>query len=108
VLIVVDLANRSVALTEPDAFDRFSVEVAGDGGADELMAVVDQSGLGYLHADGAHVVVDPVALRRLAGGAATASWDAGFEGMCAYAAGKGWMEADGGILAHIERPGEVD
>jgi hypothetical protein len=24
--------------------------------------------------------------------------------MCAYAAGKGWVNADGGILAHIEPP----
>jgi hypothetical protein len=26
--------------------------------------------------------------------------------MCAYAAGKGWVEADGGVLAHIERRDE--
>ena len=64
--------------------------------------VVRQSGLGRLRADGAHVVVDPAALRALAGPAANEAWDEGFAGMCAYAAGKGWVEADGGVLAHID------
>jgi hypothetical protein len=59
-----------------------------------------------LKEDGAHVAVDPVALRALAGPAATEQWDEGFAGMCAYAAGKGWVEADGGVLAHIERRDE--
>jgi hypothetical protein len=104
VLIVVDLPNRTMVLREPDSFDRFSVEVTGAGSADELARVVSRSGLGRVHADGAHVVVDPLALRRLAGGAVTAQWEDGFERMCAYAAGKGWVEADGGIQAHIERP----
>ena len=49
-------------------------------------------------------MVDPVALRALAGPAADERWDQGFSGMCAYAAGKGWVEPDGGVLAHIERP----
>ena len=48
-----------------------------------------------------HVVVDPVALRALAGAAATDEWDEGFAGMRAYAAGKGWVEDDG-VVAHIE------
>ena len=46
-------------------------------------------------------MVDPVALRALAGAAATDEWDEGFAGMCAYAAGKGWVEDDG-VVAHIE------
>ena len=53
-----------------------------------------------------HVVVDPVALRALAGPAATDDWEEGFSGMCAYAAGKGWMEDDG-VVAHVERRGET-
>ena len=73
----------------------------GDG---DLAEVVRRSGLGRLHPDGEHVVVDPVALRALAGPAA-ASGTQGFAGMCAYAAGKGWVEDDGGVLAHIEPPG---
>ena len=58
-----------------------------------------RSGLGRLGADGEHVVVDPVALRALAGPAADDDWDEGFAGMCAYAAGKGWVEPDGGLVS---------
>ena len=99
VLIVIDLSGATVSLREPDEFTRFSVALEGDG---DLARVLQESGLGRLAADGAHVVVDPVALRALAGPAADAGWDEGFAGMCAYAAGKGWVEPDGGVLAHIE------
>jgi hypothetical protein len=107
VIIVVDLSQWCVTLTEPEEFGRFSVAVVGEGTAEALAAVVHESGLGRVAPDGAHLVVDPVALRALAGGAATFSWDERFEAMRAYAAGKGWVEPDGGILAHIEeRDGE--
>ena len=66
-----------------------------------------RAGLGRLAADGAHVVVDPLSVRALAGPAADGDWDKGFAGMCAYAAGKGWVEPDGGVLAHIEPRGEA-
>jgi hypothetical protein len=49
-----------------------------------------------------------VALRALAGSAATDRWDEGLAGMLSYAAGKGWVEPDGGVLAHIEHRDEVD
>ncbi len=98
-LIVIDLSESRVHLSEADDFTRFSVEVAGDG---DLRQLVRISGLGRVSDDGGHVAVDPVALRALAGTAATPAWEEGFAGMCAYAAGKGWVEADGGILAHIE------
>jgi len=49
------------------------------------------------------VVVDLADLRALAGPAATGEWDEGLAGMVAYAAGKGWVDADGGVVAHIER-----
>jgi hypothetical protein len=100
VLIVIDLSRSSVSLREADEFTRFSVAVEGEG---DLDGVVERSGLGRLQADGRHVVVDPAALRALAGPAADDDWDQGFSGMCAYAAGKGWVEPDGGVLAHIER-----
>jgi hypothetical protein len=100
VLIVIDLSGATVALREPDEFTRFSVALEGKG---DLAQVVQESGLGRLAPDGEHVVVDPVALRALAGPAAGKAWDEGFAGMCAYAAGKGWVEPDGGVLAHIER-----
>lgn len=101
VRIVIDLQDDQTVLAEPDDFTRFSVEVAG-GDAGSLADAVHQSGLGRLRDDGEHVVVDPVALRALAGTAATEQWDEGFAAMVAYAASKGWVEADGGILAHIE------
>ncbi len=47
-------------------------------------------------------MVDPVALRALAGPAADEAWDERFAEMCAYAARKGWVEPDGGVLARIE------
>jgi hypothetical protein len=102
VLIVIDLAAAVVSLRQAGDFTRFSVVVEGDG---DLARVVGQSGLGRLADDGEHVVVDPVALRALAGPAANEAWDEGFAGMCVYAAGKGWVEPDGGVVAHIE-PGQ--
>jgi hypothetical protein len=104
VLIVIDLSDATVSLRQPGEFTRFSVALEGEG---DLAAVVGQSGLGRLAADGEHVVVDPVALRALAGPTADEAWDEGFSGMCAYAAGKGWVESDGGVLAHIERGQEA-
>ncbi len=98
-LIVIDLSESRVHMSEPDDFTRFSVAVAGDG---DLGQLVRTSGLGRVSEDGGNVAVDPVAVRALAGAAATEAWEDGFAGMCAYAAGKGWVEADGGILAHIE------
>ena len=101
---MIDLTDSRVLLTDPDDFTRFFVAVDGEG---DLAGVVHQSGLGRLK-DDEHVVVDPVALRALAGTAATDRWDEGLAGMLSYAAAKGWMEADGGVLAHIERRDEVD
>ena len=101
---MIDLSEARVHLADPDDFTRFSVAVEGVG---DLVGVLDRSGLGRLRPDGEHVVVDPVALRALAGPAATDVWDEGFAGMCAYAAGKGWVEADGGVVTHIERRDEA-
>jgi hypothetical protein len=103
VLIVIDLSGPTVQLHDPDEFTRFSVVLEGQG---DLARVVRDTGLGRLAADGEHVVIDPAALRALAGPAAGERWDEGFAGMCAYAAGKGWVEPDGGVLAHIERDPE--
>ena len=99
-LIVIDLSEPGVTLRDAGEFTRFSVALHGAG---DLAEVVGRSGLGRMAADGEHVVVDPAAVRALAGPSADAAWEEGFEGMCAYAAGKGWVEADGGIVAHIER-----
>ncbi len=97
--IVIDLSGGGASLRDAAEFTRFSVALEGEG---DLAQVVRESGLGRLAPDGEHVVVDPAAVRALAGPAADDGWDEGFAGMCAYAAGKGWVEPDGGVLAHIE------
>jgi hypothetical protein len=104
VRIVIDLSVADVVLRQPDEFTRFSVALEGEG---DLAEALRESGLGRTAPDGEHVVVDPAALRALAGPAADERWEEGFAGMCAYAAGKGWVEPDGGILAHIERGREA-
>ena len=98
-IVVIDLSESRVLLQDPADFNHFSVATEGEG---DLAEIVRQSGLGRLKDDGEQVVVDPVALRALAGSTATDEWDEGFAGMCEYAAGKGWVETDGGIVAHIE------
>lgn len=102
VIIIVDLTEELVILAEPNDFSRFSVAVEGEGPDEAVTDIISTSGLGRLLPDGTQVAVDPQALRALAG-STTPEWDEGFEAMCAYAAGKGWVEADGAILAHIER-----
>jgi hypothetical protein len=99
---VIDLSGAKVFLRDPAEFTRFSVLLEGDG---DLAEVLRRSGLGSLRADGEHVVVDPASLRALLGPAADNDWDEGFAGMCAYAAGKGWMEPGGGLVAHVSRAG---
>jgi hypothetical protein len=99
VLVLIDLSAAGVSLRDPDDFTRFSVALEGKGDVD---AVVRATGLGRLADDGEHVVVDPAALRALAGPAADGAWEEGFAGMCAYAASKGWVDKGGGLLAHIE------
>jgi hypothetical protein len=100
--ILIDLPARTVGLSEPDAFDGFSVEVTGKGTPEYLGEVVGEAGLGRIDPDGTHVLVDPQGLRTLAGAAVTPQWEASLEGMCAYAASKGWIADDGAIQAHIE------
>jgi hypothetical protein len=99
VLVLIDLSAGGVTLRDPSDFTRFSVALTGDG---DLDAALRGAGLGRPADDGRHFVVDPAALRTLAGSAADAAWEEGFAGMCAYAASNGWVEPGGGLLAHIE------
>jgi hypothetical protein len=108
VLIRIDLHSGGVTLRDPDDFTRFSALVEGDGDRSRLEQVVRAAGLGRVSEDGDHVVVDPAGLRALAGPGADAGWDEGLSGMVAYAASKGWVEDDGGVLAHIERDDTTD
>jgi hypothetical protein len=105
VIIMLNLANRHVTLLEPEDFASFSVAVTGPRSGDALARMVRDNGLGRMDPDGAHVIVQPDALRRLAGPSVSEEWEQGFEGMCAYATTQGWVEDDGGIKAHIEARG---
>jgi hypothetical protein len=100
--IVLDLGEQLVYLQEPDDFRAFALSVEGEGGPDDLARLVILSGLGRVQPGGGQVAVDPAALCSLAGPAVTDAWEEGLAAMCAYAAGKGWIEADGAILGHVE------
>lgn len=67
---------------------------------DQAAAALAAAGLGSV--DGDHAWLDASALRAAGGG--SAQWAAGFDGMLAYAAGKGWASPDGSaVRAHIVR-----
>ena len=100
--IVIELPGGRTDLSEPNEFTSFSVRVIGEASVGELARVVAASGLGRTAPGGDHVVVEPGALRRLAAEAVDATWEANFEKMCAYAQSMGWIEEDGGIVAHVQ------
>ena len=63
-------------------------------------AALAAAGIGTV--DGGHAWLDAAALR--AAGDGSAAWAAGFDGMLAYAASKGWATEDGTrVRAHIVR-----
>jgi hypothetical protein len=67
---------------------------------DQATAALAAAGLGRV--DGEHAWLDAGALR--AAGDGSAAWASGFDGMLAYAAGKGWTSEDGArVRAHIVR-----
>ncbi|HEY2214832.1 MAG TPA: hypothetical protein VGH31_07235 [Acidimicrobiales bacterium] len=100
-IILLNLGEGRVTLDDPANFGQFSVRVDDGRSPEAIRQLVESSGLGTLHHDQEHVVVDPAAVRRLAGSVVDDDWEQGFSAMCTYAASKGWLE-DGGILAHIE------
>jgi hypothetical protein len=89
-------ADGAVTLEEADNFRRFSVGAAP--GAPLARAL---EGIARLEGE-AHAWVSPAALRRLAPQAAQPDWEEGFGQMLAYAASKGWTDAEGAVRAHIE------
>ncbi|HUO48639.1 MAG TPA: hypothetical protein VMU09_07385 [Acidimicrobiales bacterium] len=96
--IVIDLTASRVDLEAADEFSQCSVSLHGTG---DLPSVLAAAGLGWLREDGTHVVVDPLALRDLAGSAAGPSWD---EDLAAMQARIGSPDADvAGLVARIER-----
>ena len=67
---------------------------------DVAAAAIAAAGLGTV--DGDYAWLDAAALQ--AAGDSSAEWTARFDGMLAYAAGKGWTSADGArVRAHIVR-----
>ena len=103
--IAIDLTSAppSVALHEPSDCKRFHVAVRGED-EDGVRHALADSGVGTVDAeDDDHVWVSVDAVRRLAAGQVAPGWDDEFAGMLAYAASKGWMNADGtSIRAHRE------
>jgi len=109
--VVVDLANDVVVLTGRDALDSLSVRVeapASDGAEDRLTDTLARAGIGRVDGHG-DALLPTWLLRGLAAEAAAsegscldADWDEGFDGMLAYAAGRGWIDDDGAVRAHVE------
>jgi hypothetical protein len=100
VIIHADLDTATVTLVDPGDFRGFHVAVAG-GDTDDgrLAAVLAPHG----RLDGDHAWISTDAVIALAGAAADDDWQAGFDGMVAYARDKGFLDADGtAIRAHLE------
>lgn len=86
-------------LTDVDRLDRLHAESPGP------LTDMTSGPLCRFDDDGEHVWLD-VAVARRAGAEQTADedWTAGYDGMIAYAASKGWIDADGThVRAHVER-----
>jgi len=74
----------------------------GDDVAAAAIAAAGLAAAGLGTVDGDHAWLDAGALR--AAGDGSQKWDTGFDGMLAYAAGKGWTSEDGArVRAHIVR-----
>ncbi|WP_426954332.1 hypothetical protein [Muricoccus radiodurans] len=91
--------DGTVLLTGPDDFRRFSIlfdpGARGSAPAEAALARVARP-------DGDAAWVSEAALRDLAPRAGEADWQEGFAGMVAYARGRGWVDDQGAIRAHIE------
>jgi hypothetical protein len=97
-----DETPAEMTLEEPADCTRFHVAV--DGGARDaahLDEVLRAAGAGRGDGDDARIAVD--AVRRMAVGRVGRDWARDFDGMLAYARGKGWLDdTDGTIAAHVE------
>jgi len=109
--VVIDLAHGVVALTGRDALDSLSVRVdapASDAAQNRLTDALAGVGIGRVDGHG-DVLLPTGVLRGLAAEAAAsegsyldAEWDEGFDEMLAVAAGRGWIDDDGAVRAHVE------
>ena len=99
-IIHADLDRATVTLVDPADFRGFHVAVAGgstdDGRLADLLAP-------HGRLEGDHAWITSEAVVALAGPAADDEWQAGFDGMVAYARDKGFLDESGAaIRAHLE------
>ena len=91
-------ADGTVRLLEAGDLRRFSIAMPDTDAARTVLA-------GVARLDGAdHAWVAPARLQSLARNLAEPlppGWDEQFDAMVAYAAGKGWTDADGALRGHI-------
>lgn len=87
----------AITLVEPQVFNR--LDVLADPQAPERLAQAIAR-VGRRDGEG-HVWLSPDVLRFLSGLAGDDAWERGLRGMLAYAAGKGWLDADGRVRAHL-------
>ena len=89
------LPSGEVVLEDADDFRRFAVLVP------EGTVLADSALAGLVRIEGDHAWVPPGTVTGLHPDAGP-DWHRQFDGMVAFAAGKGWTDADGHIRAHIE------
>lgn len=88
-----------VSLAEPDTFTDFSVQVA-PGFSGELAQAL--AAYGTVTPDAGHAHITRRGIETLAGPrAADAEWRRSLDAMIDYANGKGWVDTDGGVRAHV-------
>ena len=86
-----------VDLEEPDDCSAFHL-VARDVGPEEVQGAL--SGFGAFEGD--HAWIEPEVLCTLAEGRVADDWEDRFDAMRTHATGKGWVDAEGRIRAHVQ------
>jgi cyclohexanecarboxylate-CoA ligase len=101
--VEVDLSSGKVSLADPDNFRQFHVAVVGQGTDDDVAATLRDGGRAVAVPSHVDVAIDLV--RRLAGPQVGADWEAGFQGMLAFAKKAGWIDdTDTYVRAHTVWP----
>lgn len=95
--MIVVVSQDGVDLEQPDDCTAFHL-VGREVGPDEVSGAV--SGIGYF--EGEHAWIEPEVVRTLAEGRVPDDWDDRFDAMVSYASGKGWVDTEGRIRAHVE------
>lgn len=99
VLVAGDGGEARATVADAENLKQLHAEFRGVSN-DIAAAALSAAGLGTV--DGDHAWLDASALR--AAGDGSDGWTAGFDGMLAYAASKGWASPDGSaVQAHIVR-----